>query len=176
MADELASLDDHIRDIPDWPRPGIAFKDITPLLADAEAFRRTVDQLVDRFRDRPVRHVLGIEARGFILAAPVAHQLGAGFVPVRKAGKLPWQIEQQEYVMEYGNELLEVHRDAVAPGDPVLVIDDVLATGGTAGAAVRLVERLGGVVVGCGFLLELGFLGGRQRLPGYDVASLLVES
>lgn len=176
MADETTTLDDHIREIPDWPRPGVVFKDITPLLGDPRAFGQVVDQLVARFRDRPVRHVLGVEARGFVLAAPVAHQLGAGFVPVRKAGKLPWRIEQEEYVMEYGSELLEVHRDAVAPGEPVLVIDDVLATGGTARAATRLVERLGGVVVGCGFLLELGFLGGRDRLDQYDVASLLVES
>lgn len=165
-----------IRDIPDWPREGVVFKDVTPLLADADAFRRVVDELVGHFRDVPVAKVLGVEARGFVLAAPVAYQLGAGLVPVRKAGKLPWEIEQQEYVMEYGSELLEIHRDAVGPGEQVIVIDDVIATGGTAAATASLVERLGGVVQGFGFLLELAFLGGRQKLEGYDMTALITET
>lgn len=150
------------------------FKDITPLLADAEAFRATVDALGDAFADRGVDKVLGIEARGFITAAPVAHRFGAGFVPVRKAGKLPSEVEQQEYVLEYGTDLLEIHRDAVRPGERALIVDDVLATGGTAEAAVHLVERLGGDVVGLAFVIELAFLGGRSKLPGRDIASLIV--
>jgi adenine phosphoribosyltransferase len=117
--------------------------------------------------------VLGIEARGFIVAAPVAYRFGAGFTPVRKAGKLPWHVEQEEYELEYGSDLLEIHRDAVEPGERVLVIDDVLATGGTAAATVRLVERLGASVAGLGFLIELGFLGGREKLPGREIVSLI---
>ena len=152
----------------------MTFKDITPLLADAEAFGFTVDALAGHFADREVDKVLGIEARGFITAAPVALRFDAGFVPVRKAGKLPSAVEQQEYVLEYGTDLLEIHRDAVAPGERALIIDDVLATGGTAEAAVHLVERLGGEVVGLGFVIELGFLGGRSKLPGRDIASLIV--
>jgi adenine phosphoribosyltransferase len=173
---DVAPLAELIRDIPDWPRPGVVFKDITPLLADAGAFALVIDALVERFDGAGIDRVLGVEARGFVLAAPVAHRLGTGFVPVRKAGKLPWEIEQEEYVMEYGDELLEIHRDAVHPGERVLVVDDVVATGGTASATARLVERLGGTVAGFGFLLELAFLGGRQRLDGYDVTALLVEA
>lgn len=170
MADRLSAL---VRDIPDFPRPGITFKDITPLLADAGAFRAAVDGIAGRFDGVTVDRVLGVEARGFILAAPIAYRFGAGFTPVRKAGKLPWQVEAEEYALEYGTDLLEIHRDAVAPGERVLVVDDVLATGGTAAATVRLVERLGGEVVGLGFALELAFLDGRSRLPGRDVQSLV---
>jgi adenine phosphoribosyltransferase len=166
-------LKERIRDIPDFPKPGVVFKDITPLLADVEAFRTAVDGVTAPFADREVDKVLGVEARGFIIAAPVAYRFGAGFVPVRKAGKLPWQIEREEYELEYGTDLLEIHQDAVAPGERALIVDDVLATGGTAAATVRLVEKLGGVVVGLGFVIELGFLGGRGKLPGYDVVSLL---
>ena len=166
-------LAQRIRDIPDFPKPGIVFKDITPLLADAEALRAAVDAISDHFAGRRVDKVLGIEARGFILAAPVAYRCGAGFVPVRKAGKLPWDIEKQEYELEYGTDLLEIHRDAVEPGDQVLVVDDVIATGGTAAAAIRLVERLGGEVVGLGVVIELAFLGGRNKLGGYDMLSLI---
>ena len=162
-----------IRDIPDWPAPGVIFKDITPLLNDPAAFGDVVDLLADRFRDRQVDHVLGVEARGFIFAAPVAYRLDAGFVPVRKAGKLPWEIEREEYALEYGTDLLEIHRDAISEGAKVLIVDDVLATGGTAAATARLVERLGGVVVGFGFVVDLTFLGGRAKLDGYDVVSLL---
>jgi adenine phosphoribosyltransferase len=174
MVDGAGWLKDHIRDIPDFPQPGVVFKDITPLLSHPETFRYCVDTLTDHFRGRRVDKVLGIEARGFILAAPVAYGLGAGFVPVRKAGKLPWHIEKQEYELEYGTDLLEIHRDAVHPGEHALLIDDVLATGGTASATVRLVEKLGGTVAGLGFVIELGFLGGRTKLEGCDAVSLLV--
>ncbi len=166
-------LKDLIRDIPDWPEPGVTFKDITPLLNQPAAFVEAVDALADGFRDARVDHVLGVEARGFIFAAPVAYHLEAGFVPVRKVGKLPWEIEREEYALEYGTDLLEIHRDAVGPGARVLIVDDVLATGGTASATARLVERLGGTVVGFGFLIDLRFLGGRTKLEGYDVVSLL---
>ena len=170
---ESQRLAAHIRDIPDFPKPGVVFKDITPLLGDAEAFQETIAGLCAPYGGRQVDKVLGIEARGFILAAPVADRLGAGFVPVRKAGKLPWEIEREEYELEYGSDLLEIHKDAVAPGERALIVDDVLATGGTAAATVRLVEKLGGVVVGLGFVIELGFLGGRSKLQGHEVVSLL---
>jgi adenine phosphoribosyltransferase len=173
MVSDAAWLKEHVRDIPDFPRPGVTFKDITPLLADVKAFRFTVEALSDHFEGRTVDKVLGIEARGFIVAAPVAYRLGAGFVPVRKAGKLPWQVEKQEYVLEYGTDLLEIHRDALAPGQQALVIDDVMATGGTAAAAARLVECLGGTVAGLGFIVELAFLGGRGKLQGFDAVSLI---
>jgi adenine phosphoribosyltransferase len=166
-------LRDHIRDVADFPRPGIVFKDITPLLADAEAFRLAVDALAERFAIAPVDKVVGIEARGFIVAAPMAYRLGAGLVPVRKPGKLPWATSVEEYDLEYGTDRLELHTDALHPGDSVLVIDDVLATGGTAAATVRLVERMGATVVGLGFVLELAFLSGRGKLEGYDVVSLV---
>lgn len=180
MSVDAAWLRSLVRDIPDWPRPGVTFRDITPLLADAAAFRGCIDAIADRFArgladegGGPVDRVLGAEARGFIVAAPVAHRLDAGFVPVRKAGKLPWEIEAEEYALEYGEDLLEIHRDGVHPGQRVLVVDDVLATGGTAAACVRLVERLGGVVVGVAVLLELADLGGRAALAGHDVVSLV---
>ena len=133
----------------------------------------TVDAIAEHFHGAHIDRVLGVEARGFIFAAPVAYRLGAGLVPVRKAGKLPWEIEQQEYELEYGTDLLEIHRDAIAPGEQVLVIDDVIATGGTAAATARLVERLGGVVVGFAFVLELGFLAGRGQIAGYDIHALV---
>jgi adenine phosphoribosyltransferase len=149
------------------------FKDITPLLADARAFALVVDNLAEPFDGDGVAKVIGVEARGFVLAAPLARRFDAGCVPVRKPGKLPWEIESEEYELEYGSNLLEIHRDAVAPGERVVVCDDVLATGGTAEATVKLVERLGGEVVGLTFLLELGFLGGRSKLEGYDLHTLL---
>jgi adenine phosphoribosyltransferase len=170
VADRLAAL---VRDIPDFPRAGVTFKDITPVLAYAEAFRAAVDGIADRFEDARVHRVLGVEARGFILAAPIAYRFGAAFTPVRKAGKLPWQVEAEEYELEYGTDLLEIHKDAIESGERILVVDDVLATGGTAAATVRLVERLGGEVVGLGFVLELAFLHGRSRLPGREVVSLV---
>ena len=161
-----------VRDIGDYPTPGVMFRDITPLLGDADGFHRSVDELVLRFRNVPVDRVLGIEARGFIIAAPVAYELRAGFVPVRKAGKLPWAVVREEYSLEYGKDKLEMHRDAIHPGERILVIDDVLATGGTAAATCRLVEELGGVVVGLGFLIELESLGGRARLGERAVETL----
>ncbi|MBI2168227.1 MAG: adenine phosphoribosyltransferase [Actinobacteria bacterium] len=167
-------LRDYIRDIPDFPQPGIAFKDITPLLADARAFATAVDAMAEHFIGHRVDKVLGIEARGLILAAPVAYRFGAGFVPVRKAGKLPWEIEREEYELEYGTDLLEIHRDAIHPGEAVLIVDDVVATGGTAAASARLVERLGGDVVGLAFVIELGFLSGRAKLEGYEICSLVI--
>jgi adenine phosphoribosyltransferase len=173
MLSDPGSLKELIREIPDWPRPGVGFKDITPLLNDVAAFRYTIDTIAEHFSTSSIDRVLGVEARGFLLAAPVAYRFGAGLVPIRKAGKLPWEIEQEEYVLEYGTDLLEIHRDGVRPGESVLIVDDVLATGGTASAAGRLVERLGGRVAGFGFLLELGFLDGRAKLEGFDVLSLL---
>jgi len=176
LSERLRSL---IRDIPDFPKPGVVFKDLTPLFADVDAFRETIDAISDHFTRSPngsgtIDRVLGVEARGFIVAAPVAYKFGAAFVPVRKAGKLPWEIERVEYELEYGTDLLEVHRDAISPGDRVLIVDDVLATGGTAAATIRLVEKLGGEVCGLAFVIELGFLDGRARLGGYDTMSLVV--
>jgi len=162
-----------VRDIPDFPKPGVVYKDITPLLADRQAFAAVIDAIADRFADQSVDRVLGIEARGFIVAAPVAYRFGAGFVPVRKAGKLPWKIEREEYELEYGTDLLEVHHDAIQPGERVLVVDDVMATGGTAAATARLVAKLGGEVVGFGFIIELDFMGGRAKLSDSEIVSLL---
>lgn len=177
MSDRPGSdLAGHVRDIEDFPKPGVVFKDITPLLGDRAAFRTCIDELAQPYADDRIDKVLGTEARGFILAAPVAYRFEAGFVPVRKAGKLPWEIERQEYELEYGTDLLEIHRDAVRPGERVLIIDDVLATGGTAAATARLVDKLGGVVVGFGFLIELAFLSGRDALAGQRVASLITYS
>jgi len=166
-------LEGLVRDVPDFPKPGIVFKDVTPLWADADAFRFSIDAIADHFAGVEVDRVVGIEARGFILAAPVAYRFGAGFVPVRKPGKLPAEIASEDYELEYGTDRLEIHRDGVLAGQRVLVIDDVLATGGTAAATIRLVETLGGLVVGLGFLIELGFLGGRHRVDGYEMVSLI---
>jgi adenine phosphoribosyltransferase len=160
-----------IRDIPDYPQPGIVFKDITPLLADGPAFAAVVDALADG--NAGVTKVAGIEARGFILAAPVAYVLGAGFVPVRKQGKLPAETYAESYELEYGVATIEVHSDGFGPGDRVLIVDDVLATGGTAAATAELVRRTGATVTSIVVLLELGFLAGRAKLPGLDVRSLL---
>ncbi|MFZ5850187.1 MAG: adenine phosphoribosyltransferase [Actinomycetota bacterium] len=166
-------LRDRVRDVPDYPRPGIVFKDITPLLADHVAFAGAVDAIVAHHGRGTVDKVVGIEARGFILAAPVAYHFGAGFVPVRKQGKLPSATFTTSYSLEYGEAAIEVHRDAFEPGDRVLVVDDVLATGGTADAAARLVEQAGAEVAGVSVLLELTFLHGRDRLAGRDVHALL---
>jgi adenine phosphoribosyltransferase len=166
-------FEDLIRDVPDFPQPGVTFKDVTPLLLDRVAFSTVVDAMCMRFGRGQVDKVVGIEARGFILAAPVAYHVGAGFVPARKVGKLPGPSRQVAFELEYGDATLEMHDDAIAPGERVLVIDDVLATGGTAAATVGLIRQLGGEVVGCGFLLELGFLGGAAKLDGITRFSLL---
>ena len=173
MAGDAGWLKQHIRDIADFPKPGVSFKDITPLLADAEALRYSVDALSESFEGRGVTKVLGIEARGFVVAAPIAYRYSAGFVPVRKGGKLPWQVEKEEYVLEYGTDLLEIHKDALAPGEKALIVDDVMATGGTAEATIRLVEKLGAEVVGLGFIIELAYLGGRDRVGSHDVVALV---
>src|SRR3954454_11093918 len=174
MAHDASWLKDHIREIPDFPKPGVVFKDITPLLADVDAFRFTVDAIADHFAGSEVHKVVGVEARGFMIAAPVAYRFGAGLIPVRKPGKLPHEIEREEYELEYGTDLLEIHRDAVGPGENVVIIDDVLATGGTASTSVRLVERLGATVLGLGFVIELAFLHGRDKLAGRDMISLMM--
>jgi adenine phosphoribosyltransferase len=173
MTRDAAWLTSRLRDVPDFPKPGIVFKDLTPLLADVEAFRYSVDALADRVAEREVEKVVGVEARGFIFASAIAYRLGAGLVPVRKPGKLPWRTAAETYELEYGTDSLEIHEDAISAGDDVYVIDDVLATGGTAAATCRLVERLGGRVAGVGFVVELGFLSGRAKLPDYDVVSLI---
>jgi adenine phosphoribosyltransferase len=162
-----------VREVPDFPQPGIVFEDITPLLADEIAFSTVIDLIVVHFGRGNVDKVVGIEARGFILASPVAYHVGAGFVPVRKKDKLPWETESEEYELEYGSATLEIHRDGVDAGERVLIVDDVLATGGTARATARLVERIGGKVVGIAFLIELGFLKGRQKLDGHDLFTLI---
>lgn len=174
MRVDPTGLWDFVREIPDYPKPGIVFRDLTPLFGDAQAFRRTVDLLVERFSAVRVDRVIGIEARGFVLAAPVAYGLGAGFVPVRKPGKLPWAVVREEYELEYGTDRLEIHRDALHPDEQVLVIDDVLATGGTANATCALVEALGATVAGVGVVLEIAALGGRNRLAGRHLEALLV--
>ena len=173
MNNTIEELKGLIRDIPDFPQKGIVFKDITPLLADENAFSSVIDLIVVHYGRGNIDKVVGIEARGFILASPVAYHFGAGFVPVRKEGKLPWSSEQEEYQLEYGTAVLEIHKDSIEPGDRVLIVDDVLATGGTARATARLVERLGGKVVGIACLVELTFLEGRDKLAGYDFFSLI---
>jgi adenine phosphoribosyltransferase len=162
-----------IRAIPDFPIPGILFRDITPLLADKAGFKATIDLFVDRFRDARVEAVVGIEARGYMLGAPVAYALGAGFVPVRKPGKLPGDKYSEEYALEYGTNTLEIHADAVGHGHRVLVVDDLLATGGTIAATLRLLEKLGADVVGTAVLIELEALGGRAALDGVNVTSFI---
>ena len=168
--DEIKAL---IRDVPDFPEPGIVFKDITPVLADPIAFSTIIDLIVVHFGRGNVDKVVGIEARGFILGAPVAYHFGAGVIPVRKKGKLPYETIEEEYALEYGTATLEIHTDAVAPGERVLVVDDVLATGGTAAATASLVERIGGKVCGIATLIELDFLHGRDKVSGYDLFTLI---
>jgi adenine phosphoribosyltransferase len=166
-------LRSRIRDVPDFPRPGVVFKDITPLLADPITYSRVIDEIVVELGRGTVDKVVGIEARGFIVAAPVAYHMAAGFVPIRKRGKLPWKTETESYQLEYGDETIEIHQDAIILGERVAIVDDVLATGGTAAAAAHLVERLGGNVVSMAFLIELAFLKGREKLSGYNLVSLL---
>ena len=168
-----AELQSFIRDVPDFPKPGILFKDITPLLRSAEALKAACALLADPFRDRGVTLVAGIESRGFIFGSIVAQNLHAGFVPIRKPGKLPWTTRRHEYVLEYGSDALEIHDDALSPTDRVLVIDDVLATGGTLAAATQLVRGFDATLVGAAVVIELGFLGGREKLGGGVVHSVL---
>ena len=169
----VAELADLIRDIPDFPEPGIVFKDITPLLAHADGLASTIEALADPWRDAGLSSVVGIEARGFILGAAVAQSLGVGFVPIRKAGKLPGATMSQEYGLEYGTDTIEIHADAVDPGDRVLVLDDVLATGGTAAAAAELLGRLDAEVAGFSFLLDLTFLDGRAKLGDARIEAVI---
>src|SRR5438105_455440 len=173
MNDTIEQVRHLVRDVPDFPQKGIVFKDITPVLADPNAFSSVIDLIVVHYGRGNIDKVVGIEARGFILASPIAYHFGAGFVPVRKEGKLPWESEREEYELEYGTAVLEVHKDAIHPGERVLIVDDVLATGGTARATARLVERLGGKVIGIACLIELGFLNGREALGSYDFFSLI---
>ena len=162
-----------IRDIPDFPKPGILFKDITPVLQNYDAFNQVIDRFVAFASDLKPDMIVGIESRGFVFGAPVALAMGVGFVPVRKVGKLPYETIREEYALEYGTNVVEVHNDAVAPGQRVLIVDDLLATGGTARASARLMEKLGGRVVGFSFLIELSFLQGRQALAGYNINTLI---
>jgi adenine phosphoribosyltransferase len=161
-------LKEFIRDIPDFPQHGVVFKDITPLLADKKAFTYTIDAIAHHFDRDEIDKVLGIEARGFIIAAPLAYRFTAGLIPVRKKGKLPWDIETQEYELEYGTDYLEIHRDAIAAGERILIVDDVLATGGTARATAQLTERCGGKVAGIATIMELSFLQGRKKISDYE--------
>ena len=170
MSDALLAA---IRDVVDFPKPGIVFKDITPVLADGELFRHAIDLLVATAGGAKIDKVVGIDARGFIFAAAVADRLGAGFVPVRKKGKLPWKTRQAAYALEYGESIIELHEDAISPGQSVLLVDDLLATGGTAAAAVKLLDEMGANIIAISFLIELAFLNGREKLPGYPIHSIL---
>jgi adenine phosphoribosyltransferase len=173
MAGKGNVLKRHIRGIPDWPKEGILFRDITPLLADPKAFAAAVDALCSGFTDAGIEYVAAVEARGFIFGAAVAEKLGAGFVPIRKKGKLPWQTESVSYDLEYGTDTLEVHRDAIKQQAKVLMVDDLLATGGTMAAACRLIEKIAGQVVGIVFLVELAGLRGREKIADYKVTSII---
>lgn len=170
---EPLDLKRYIRSIPNFPKPGILFRDITPLLAAPPAFQQVIDTLVDHYRSKRVDSIAAAEARGFIFAAPLALALQARFIPVRKPGKLPFETLSLEYQLEYGTDSLEMHKDAVSPGDRVLLIDDLLATGGTMEACVRMMEQIGAVVVGAAFVIELDFLNGRQRLKPFEIFSLI---
>lgn len=162
-----------VRDVIDFPEPGIIFKDITPILADGKLFRKSISLLCETAGDFKIDKVVGIDARGFIFAAAVADRLGLGFVPVRKKGKLPWKTRQTAYALEYGESIVELHEDAISPGESVLLVDDLLATGGTAAAAVKLLDELGANIVGISVLIELGFLAGRVKLAPHPVHSIL---
>ncbi len=171
---EMTSLRDAVRDVADFPKPGIVFKDITPILADGALFRQAVTLLCETAGGAKIDKIVGIDARGFIFAAAVADRLGVGFVPVRKKGKLPWKTRQTAYSLEYGEAVVELHEDALRPGEKVLLVDDLLATGGTAAAAVKLLDELGAEIVAISVLIELGFLGGRAKLEPHRVVSILV--
>ena len=173
MATTTKDLETRIRDIPDFPKPGILFKDITTLLKDGDSFKAAVDGLLDRVGKREIDVVVGMESRGFIFGAPIAYKLGVGFVPVRKLGKLPADVVSVEYDLEYGSATLEMHRDAISPGAKVLVVDDLLATGGTVAGTIELVKQLKGEIVALAFLIELTALKGRDKLAGYDIVTLI---
>jgi adenine phosphoribosyltransferase len=170
----MKTVQDYIRTIPDFPHEGIMFRDVTTLFSDPRGFRLAIDQLLHPYVGVKIDKVVGLEARGFILGGAIAHQLSVGFVPVRKAGKLPGKVISQDYTLEYGQATVELHDDAIAAGEKILVIDDLLATGGTAEAGIKLIERLGGEIVGCSFIIDLPELGGRKRLEalGIDVKAL----
>lgn len=165
-------LEAYIRDIPDFPRPGIVYKDITPLLREPEAMREGVKRFLNKLESAEIDKVVGIESRGFFFATLLAEKLNAGFVPIRKPGKLPYKTFRESYSLEYGKDTLEIHQDAIAPGEKVLIHDDVLATGGTAAAACKLIEKMGGEIVQCNFLMDLAFLKGKDKLLPYKVVSL----
>lgn len=169
----VLELKDSIRDVPDFPKKGIIFKDITTLLSKGQLFRNAIDQISEQFKDKNIKKVIGVESRGFIIGAPVAYNLGAGVVPIRKKGKLPYKTISATYQLEYGSDCLQMHEDALAPGENVLIIDDLLATGGTAGATVDLVQKLGANITGIAFLIELSFLNGRENLKNHNVFSLI---
>ena len=173
MKDEGIDLKRYIRDIPDWPKEGILFRDITPLLLNPKAFAAAIDALSADFTEMGVEYVAAVEARGFIFGSAVAEKLGAGFVPIRKKGKLPWQTESITYDLEYGTDTLQVHRDAVESGGKVLMVDDLLATGGTMAAACKLIEKIGGTVAGIAFVIELAGLQGREKIADYKVTSII---
>lgn len=169
----MERLKQKIRDVPDFPKPGIVFKDITPLLGDVRSFQAIIDAFAKRYADKQIDAIAAVESRGFIFGAALAYRIDAGFVPVRKKGKLPYKTEFVEYALEYGTDRIEMHHDALHKGSRVLLIDDVLATGGTARAACDLVEKVGGKVVECAFVIELGFLNGREKLKGHEIHSLI---
>ena len=170
VVDELKAA---IRDVPDFPKKGIIFKDITPLLKDAKLFKKAVDSLAGEFKGKKIDKVASVESRGFILGSAIAYKLGASFIPVRKKGKLPHLTYYSEYELEYGTDILEMHQDAIEKGDKVLIIDDLLATGGTLGAVINLVKKMGGEIAGIGFLIELAFLKGREKNKGHEIFSLI---
>ena len=170
----MKTVQDYIRTIPDFPHEGIMFRDVTTLFGDARGFRIAIDQLLHPYAGQPIDKVVGLEARGFILGGAIAHQLSVGFVPIRKKGKLPGKTIEQDYTLEYGTATMEVHDDALQPGEKVLLVDDLLATGGTAEAGIKLIERMGAEVIGCAFIIDLPDIGGRKRLEalGMDVHAL----
>ena len=173
MSDETLNLADYIRDVPDFPKEGILFRDITPLLADKEALAQTVETLAEPYRDAGIDYIAAVEARGFIFGSAVAKELGVGFIPLRKKGKLPYQTESVTYDLEYGTDTIEVHQDAIKPGDKVLMLDDLLATGGTMSAACELMEKLGAEIAGLTFVIELTALGGRAKLQGHEIEVMI---
>lgn len=169
----MEELKKKIRDVPDFPKPGIIFKDITPLLSDVKSFQKVIDTFAKRYSEKAIDLIVAIESRGFIFGSALSYRIDAGFVPVRKKGKLPYKTESVEYALEYGTDKIEIHQDAIHQGSRVLIVDDLLATGGTARATCELVEKTGGTVVECAFVIELAFLNGREKLKGHEVFSLI---